>query len=61
MVSVPVSYASPQSDLSLLARPITLGVIVGNRGSSHTISPRRVVRPLFRLWKRRASRQSFRM
>ena len=32
MVSVPVSYASPQSDLSLLARPITLGVIVGNRG-----------------------------
>jgi hypothetical protein len=32
MSTVPTSSALRQADLSPLARPITLGVIVGNRG-----------------------------
>jgi L-fucose isomerase-like protein len=32
MVGVPVPSAHPQADLSALTRPVTLGVIIGNRG-----------------------------
>jgi len=59
MSTVPTSSALRQADLSPLARPITLGVIVGNRVSSRTTSQRRAVKPFCRLWRRQASRQSF--